>query len=55
MQVKIGTRFDRAEIIYFEINRLYVYVTQIQQADYMRRNLSLIKVKYKIDYLPRIM
>ena len=45
MQVKIGTRFHRAEITYFEINRLYAYVKQIQQADYMRRNLLLIKVQ----------
>ena len=45
MQVKIGIRFHRAEITYFEINRLYAYVKQIQQADYMRRNLLLIKVQ----------
>ena len=45
IQVKIGTRFHRAEITYFEINRLYAYVKQIQQADYMRRNLLLIKVQ----------
>ena len=45
MQVKISTRFHRAEITYFEINRLYAYVKQIQQADYLRRNLFLIKVQ----------
>ena len=45
MQVKIGIRFHRAEITYFEINRLYAYVKQIQQADYMRTNLLLIKVQ----------
>ena len=45
MQVKIGIRFHHAEITYFEINRLYAYVKQIQQADYMRRNLLLIKVQ----------
>ena len=45
MQVKIGIRFRHAEITYFEINRLFAYVKQIQQADYMRRNLHLIKVQ----------
>ena len=35
MQVKIGIRFYCAEITYFEINRLYAYVKQIQQADYI--------------------
>ena len=45
IQVKIGTSFHRAEITYFEINRLYTYVKQIQQADYMRKNLLLIKVQ----------
>ena len=45
MQFKIGIRFHRAEITYFEINRLYAYDKQIQQADYMRRNLLLIKVQ----------
>ena len=45
MQAKIGIRFHRAEITYFEINRLYAYVKQIQQADYLRRNLFLIKVQ----------
>ena len=47
MLFKIGIRFHRAEInlfTYFEINRLYAYVKQIQQA-YMRRNLLLIKVQ----------
>ena len=44
IQVKIGTRFHRAEITYFEINRLYAYVNQIQQVDYIRRNLLLIKI-----------
>ena len=39
----------------FEVNRLYAYVKQIQQADYMRKNLLLIKAQeYKIDYLPKI-
>ena len=38
-------RFHRAEITYFKINRLYAYVKQIQQADYMRRNSLLIKVQ----------
>ena len=47
MQVKIGTRFHRAEITYFEINRLYAYDKQIQQADYIRRNSLLIKVQVK--------
>ena len=48
MLFKIGIRFHRAEInlfTYFEINRLYAYVKQIQQAYYMRRNLLLIKVQ----------
>ena len=45
IQVKIDTRFHRPEITYFEINRLYAYVKQIQQADYMRRNSLLIKVQ----------
>ena len=45
MQVKIGKRFHRAEITYFEMNRLYAYVKQIQQADYIRRNSLLIKVQ----------
>ena len=47
MQVKIGIRFHRAEITYFEINRLYAYDKQIQQADYIRRNSLLIKVQVK--------
>ena len=29
MQVKIGIRFNRAEINYFDINTLYAYVKQI--------------------------
>ena len=29
MQVKVGIRFHRAEITYFEINGLYAYVKQI--------------------------
>ena len=45
MQVKIGIRFHRAEITYFEINILYAYVKQIQQADYMQRNSLLINVQ----------
>ena len=45
MQVKIGIRFHRVEITYFEINRLYAYVKQIQEADYMRRNSIFIKVQ----------
>ena len=36
MQFKIGIRFHRAEITYFEINRLYAYLKQIQQADYAK-------------------
>ena len=38
-------RYNRDEITYFEMNRLYAYVKQIQQADYMRRNSLLIKVQ----------
>ena len=45
MQVKIGIRFHRAEITYFELKRLYAYVKQIQQADFKRRNTILIKVQ----------
>ena len=45
MQVKIGIRFHHAKITYSEINRLYAYVKQIQQADYMRKNSFLIKVQ----------
>ena len=45
MQVKIRIRFHRAEITYFEINRLYAYARQIQQTDFMRRNTILIKVQ----------
>ena len=45
MQVKIGIRFHRDEITYVEINRLYAYVKQIQQVDYMRRNLLLIIIQ----------
>ena len=44
MQAKIGIRFHRAEITYFEINRLYAYVKQIQQADYVRRNYYSPKI-----------
>ena len=29
MQLKIGIKFRRAEITYFEINRLYAYIKQI--------------------------
>ena len=36
MQVKIDTRFHRAEITYFKLNRLYTYVKQIQPADYVK-------------------
>ena len=36
MEFKIGIRFHRAEITYFEINRLYAYLKQIQQADYAK-------------------
>ena len=43
MHVKIRIRFNRAEITYFEINGLHAYVKQIQQVDYMRRNLLLLK------------
>ena len=45
MQVKIGITFHRDEITYFEMNRLYAYVKQIQQVDYMRRNLLLIIIQ----------
>ena len=45
MQVKIGRTFHCDEITYFEMNRLYAYVKEIQQADYMRRNSFLIKVE----------
>ena len=45
MQVKIGITFHRDEITYFKMNRLYAYVKQIQQADYMRKNSLLIKVQ----------
>ena len=45
MQVKIGIRFHCDEMTYLEINRLYAYVKQIQQVDYMRRNLLLVKVQ----------
>ena len=45
MQVKIGIRFHPAEITYFEINRLYAYVNQIQQLGYMRRNALLINAQ----------
>ena len=45
VQVKIGIRFHRAKLTYFEINRLYAYVKQIHQADCVRKNLLLIKVQ----------
>ena len=45
MQVKIGITFHSDEITYFEMNKLYAYVKQIQQAEYMRRNPLLIKVQ----------
>ena len=45
MQVKIGVRFHRAEITYSEINWLYAYVKQIQQANFIWRNSILIKVQ----------
>ena len=47
MQVNISVRFHRDEITYFEMNRLYPYVKQIQQAGYMRMNSLLIKVQVK--------
>ena len=40
MQVKIGLTFHRDEITYFEMNRLYAYVKQIQEAGYMGRNYN---------------
>ena len=40
-----SVRFHRAEITYFETNRLYAYIKQILQADNMRRNSLLIKVQ----------
>ena len=43
MQVKMGLTFHRDEITYFEINRLYAYVKQIEEANYMQRN-SLLKI-----------
>ena len=43
--MQVGIRFHRDEITYFEMNRLYGYVKQIQQVDYMRRNLLLIIVQ----------
>ena len=45
IEVKIGIRFHPAEITYFEINRLYAYVNQIQQLGYMRRNALLINAQ----------
>ena len=50
MQVKIGIRFHRAEITYFEINRLYAYAQQIicEGIHFWQ------KFMYKIDYLPKI-
>ena len=45
MQVKMGLTFHRDEITYFEINRLYAYVKQIQEANYMQRNSLLIIVQ----------
>ena len=45
MQVKIGITFHRDEITHFKINRLYAYVKQIQEADYMQRNSLLINVQ----------
>ena len=45
MQVKIGITFQRDEIIYFEVFRLYTCVTQTQQADYMQKNSLFIKVQ----------
>ena len=44
MQDKIGIRFYRAEITYFETTRLYAYVKQIQQVDFMRENSLLMKI-----------
>ena len=40
-----SVRFQCAEITYFEINRLYAYVKQIQQVDFMQRNTLLIKIQ----------
>ena len=45
MQIKIGITFHHDETTYFEMNRLYAYVKQIQQADYVGRNSLLIKVQ----------
>ena len=45
MQVKIGLTFHRDEITYFEINRLYAHVKQIQEGNYMQRNSLLIIVQ----------
>ena len=33
------------EITYFEMKRLYAYIKQIPQADYMQKNSILIKVQ----------
>ena len=48
MQVKIGITFNHAEITYFKISKLYAYVKQIRQADFMERNTILIKVYQKL-------
>ena len=52
IQVKIGRRFHRAEITYFEINRLYVTSSRLE---FICKGIYFwLKVKYKIDYLPKI-
>ena len=48
MQVQISIKFNHAEITYFKINKLYAYVKQIWQADFMQRNTILIKVYQKL-------
>ena len=50
MQVKISITFHRAEINLFQDKQIIF----LHQADYMQRNSVLIKVKYEIDYLPKI-
>ena len=49
MEVKIGIRFHRAEITYFEINRLYAYIKQIicEGIEFWQ------KFKYETDYIPK--
>ena len=50
MQNKIGIRFHRAEITYFEISRLYAYVKQIIYKGIYFWYMFI----YKMVYLPKI-